>query len=436
MDANDHSPEFSQAVYKLFVPEDAEVGTPFGDVFARDYDSGSFGELTYTLRGFGADKFKANPKTGGLTVAKALDYETQKSYSLTMEAKDGGGKVSAVNILIELDDVNDNTPVFEQKEYTRTVREGATSFDPQMFVRATDVDGPIQGNGKVTYSINSHNSMTNDVFKVRENIPTDYFISSIVSIRRDKRFQINADTGEVTMATPVRSGDTERGIYELVIRATDAGTPPLHAEAKLLVRVGVPGNQKPIFRGNYKSNLPGPNSYRARLLENASPGTEVIRVVANDPDGRDNLLQYHIASGAKDNFVIDSRYSYCLLLFACFAKFVESLQFNLETGSGILFCVKIIGFEEIGVIRIGCFSSGVITVSPDARLDLESGGDKYEVIVHAIDSGTPVRETATTTVTVNMIDVNNKPPMFNVSTYLVYVSERAAIGRLIKLLDS
>lgn len=77
------------------------------------------------------------------------------------------------------------------------------------------------------------------------------------------------------------------------------------------------------------------------------------------------------------------------------------------------------------------FSSGVITVSPDARLDLETGGEKYEVIVYAIDSGTPVRETATTTVTVNMVDVNNKPPMFNESTYLVYVSERAPIGRFI-----
>lgn len=75
------------------------------------------------------------------------------------------------------------------------------------------------------------------------------------------------------------------------------------------------------------------------------------------------------------------------------------------------------------------FSSGVITVSPDARLDLETGGEKYEVIVYAIDSGTPLRETATTTVTVNMVDVNNKPPMFNESTYLVYVSERASIGR-------
>lgn len=165
-DANDHSPEFSQSVFKLSVPENAEIGTRFGDVFAKDYDSGSFGELTYTLRGFGADKFSTNPKTGGVSVAKSLDYEVQKSYSLTMEAKDGGGRVSAVNILIELEDVNDNIPVFEQNEYTRTVREGATSFDPQMFVRATDVDGPAQGNGKVTYSIGSHNSMTNDVFKV------------------------------------------------------------------------------------------------------------------------------------------------------------------------------------------------------------------------------------------------------------------------------
>jgi len=69
-------------------------------------------------------------------------------------------------------------------------------------------------------------------------------------------------------------------------------------------------------------------------------------------------------------------------------------------------------------------------VSPDARLDLETGGEKYEVIVYAVDSGTPVKETATTIVTVNIIDVNNKPPTFNESTYIVHVSERAAIGTL------
>lgn len=167
LDANDHSPEFLQSVYKLTVPEDAEPGTRFGDIFARDYDSGSFGELTYTLRGFGADKFSTDPEKGGISVAKKLDYEMQKSYSLTMESKDGGGRVSAVNILIELEDVNDNKPIFEQAEYSRTVREGATSFDPQMFVRATDIDGPMQGNGKVTYTIQQHNNMMEDVFVVR-----------------------------------------------------------------------------------------------------------------------------------------------------------------------------------------------------------------------------------------------------------------------------
>lgn len=78
------------------------------------------------------------------------------------------------------------------------------------------------------------------------------------------------------------------------------------------------------------------------------------------------------------------------------------------------------------------YSSGIITVSPDARLDLETGGDKYEVIVYAVDSGTPVKETATTTVTVNIMDVNNKPPTFNESTYIIHVSERAAIGTLPK----
>ncbi|XP_011505905.1 PREDICTED: cadherin-23 [Ceratosolen solmsi marchali] len=358
IDANDHSPEFSQTLYKLFVLETADIGLKFGDVQATDADSGSYGELTYNLRGFGAEKFRTDAKSGGISVIKPLDYEMQKSYSLTMEAKDGGGRITTVNVLVELEDVNDNEPIFEQQEYSRIVREGATSFDPQMFVKATDADGPQQGDGKISYSIISHNSMNDNVFK------------------------INAETGEVSIISPVRSSDTERGIYELSIRATDYGSPAKYTEAKIYVRVGVPGNQKPIFRGNFKSSLPGPSSYRTRIFENAPAGTEVIRVMANDPDGRDNLLQYQIRSGAKDNFVINS-------------------------------------------------SSGLISVSPDARLDLEAGGDKYEVIVYAIDSGTPIRETATTTVSVTIIDVNNKPPVFIDSTHLIYVSERAAIGEMV-----
>jgi hypothetical protein len=45
--------------------------------------------------------------------------------------------VSTANLFLEVEDVNDNAPVFEQKEYSRTVREGVTSFQPQLFVRVS-----------------------------------------------------------------------------------------------------------------------------------------------------------------------------------------------------------------------------------------------------------------------------------------------------------
>lgn len=54
-----------------------------------------------------------------------------------MEAKDGGGRIVSTNILVHLTDVNDNPPVFELSDYRRTVREGATTFQPQFFVKVS-----------------------------------------------------------------------------------------------------------------------------------------------------------------------------------------------------------------------------------------------------------------------------------------------------------
>lgn len=203
LDANDHSPEFKKSSYKFKVPESAEIGYFIASISATDKDSGDFGILTYTLRGFGAETFSTDSNNGGLKVAKKLDYETQKSYSLTLEAKDGGGKVTTVNIFVDVDDVNDNSPYFEQSEYSRIIRDGATTFDPQLFVRAYDIDGPDQGNGRVYYSIESTNSISD----------TD----------DNHVFSIDGETGEIKIDRAVSSMDTPRGQYELTVKATDAG---------------------------------------------------------------------------------------------------------------------------------------------------------------------------------------------------------------------
>lgn len=135
LDTNDNSPIFDKENYKLNVLEDVEDGFKVSDLKAKDKDSGAFGKLEYILTGFGSDHFKTEKNEGGLYVKGPLDYEKQKSYSLTMVAKDGGGKVSTVNVFVEIQDVNDNAPSFDVAEYSRTIRDGATTFEPQLVVR-------------------------------------------------------------------------------------------------------------------------------------------------------------------------------------------------------------------------------------------------------------------------------------------------------------
>jgi len=54
--------------------------------------------------------------------------------------------------------------------------------------------------------------------------------------------------------------------------------------------------------------------------------------------------------------------------------------------------------------------------------------NSFEIIVNAVDSGTPIPETATTTVYVNVKDINDERPKFEQNSYAAYVSERTAVG--------
>ena len=49
----------------------------------------------------------------------------------------------------------------------------------------------------------------------------------------------------------------------MVVRATDAGNPPLYSDVKVTVTVGSTGNQKPIF---------GEENYQITIKENTPQG--------------------------------------------------------------------------------------------------------------------------------------------------------------------
>lgn len=82
MDANDNSPVFPHSVYRLRVLENIHPGSLISNITATDVDSKEFGSITYSIKGFGAEKFYTESKEGGLYVAKS---SPGRSYLFTFQ---------------------------------------------------------------------------------------------------------------------------------------------------------------------------------------------------------------------------------------------------------------------------------------------------------------------------------------------------------------
>ncbi|XP_065209802.1 cadherin-23 isoform X2 [Planococcus citri] len=341
-DANDNAPKFQRSKYVVNVMENTPVGTSVAQINAIDRDSGLFSRITYTIGGFGTDKFDTDSNLGGLIVTNKIDYEQQTSFSLTVNAKDGGNRSTTVNVLVNIVDVNDNAPVFDFNEYRRNIREGSSTFQPQFFVKASDADGTP--NNTITYSIFSANS---------------------------NAVGIDETTGEILITQPASSKHTSRGQYELKVRATDSGEPALWSDTTVFIRVGVPGNQRPVFKGT---------PYNVTILETLPSDSMVTTVRATDPDGPDDSLEYKITGQGADQFYIKPE-------------------------------------------------SGVIFLADSCELKVNHAPSKrYGITVLAIDSGTPLRETAQTTVIVNVLNVNDEPPAFQHRSYVSHIFQRMING--------
>ena len=83
-----------------------ENQTAIGTVTATDADGNN---LTFSISG---SEININASTGVLTFASAPDYETKSSYSSTVTVSDGTNSTTQ-NITVNINNVNDNSPVFD-----------------------------------------------------------------------------------------------------------------------------------------------------------------------------------------------------------------------------------------------------------------------------------------------------------------------------------
>ncbi|XP_052672586.1 LOW QUALITY PROTEIN: uncharacterized protein LOC128155094 [Harpia harpyja] len=152
LDVNDNAPEVTLASVSSPVPEDAPAGTVVALVKVRDRDSGENGQVSCELSGEAPLSIVAS--SGGsykVVTASALDREQAPEHRVAVVARDRGSPAlsSRAALVLEVSDVNDNAPVFEEAAYSAYVAENNAAGAPVLRVRARDADAGA--NGRVSY---------------------------------------------------------------------------------------------------------------------------------------------------------------------------------------------------------------------------------------------------------------------------------------------
>nr|CAD7392289.1 unnamed protein product [Timema cristinae] len=311
-DVNDNGPEFDSSSVRISVPENAELGIPLYAAHARDKDSGRNGAVRYKLSSSPGTEglFVIDPRQGHITLSRPLDYETTQRHSLVLTASDSGDPPRSANltVLVEVQDVNDNPPVFERMEYAISVLESlpvnsqlanafvvlsSISEDREIEVRisviqVTAVDLDTGNNARLTYRLFPSNNLTvaltsrddeknQEVFGVFPN-------SGWLYLRR----ALDREVGGVLAYTNLRRAlDREsRDRYIVRVVASDNGSPSGSATARVVVTVLDANDNDPKF---------SQESYEFWVEENRVRGTTVGQVKATDPDLESNgALRYSI----------------------------------------------------------------------------------------------------------------------------------------------
>lgn len=164
LDLNDNKPAFEATSYDIIVMEGMPIGTRIIQVRAQDPDSGTNGQVTYQLgtliqseedSEMMAGTFNIDINTGWISTLKALDHETNPSYTFTVVASDLGETLclsSTTTVVVAVLDINDNPPKFTENHYFGSVQESDPPGEVVAVLNSRDDDSsPL--NRQVSYHI-------------------------------------------------------------------------------------------------------------------------------------------------------------------------------------------------------------------------------------------------------------------------------------------
>lgn len=450
---NDHSPEFERQNYRATVSENLPAGTKVLRPYATDKDIGLNGKIRFSLLGEKVERFHVDSDTGEIKTAISLDREETAIYYMTIMAQDSSAtepRATTVNLTITISDVNDNSPIFEHTSFNVNVPDRIKSGQFVFGARAIDIDDG--DNSKIQYSLSGK-----DV----------------------NAFTINPNTGVIKTIDELSFGSGGQNldkVYSLMMIATDHGKQPKHATSELTIILRPP-HLFPTF-STYSSDR------QFVLSEDIAEGKIITKITATSPKkGGLGNIKYAIAGGnigdalkidintgeisiAKNGLDYELSKQYEIWIEASDSdhpslRSVVKLTINVtDANDNVPIMEKLIYHAEVmeeepPPITVECVKAddadsgdnGLITyrllndfegsfeidsdsgeIFTTTRLDREDISN-YELIVEAIDHGTP-QLTGTASVLVMILDKNDNPPRFT-RLFSVNVTENAEIGSFV-----
>ncbi|XP_030251997.1 protocadherin gamma-A11-like [Sparus aurata] len=297
LDANDNAPVFTQSVYKASVLENVLRGTVIAKVSAVDADQGYNGNVTYSFTHLEEDScpFEINSHTGEVKLTGDIDYEVSPNYEINLQAKDPWGVAGASKLIIEIGDVNDNSPIITMASYAGKISEDSTPGTVVALISVQDKDSGKSG--QVHLNIDE-----NLPFKIKSSLRNYYTLVTDQSLDREKRYK-----------------------YNITLTATDEGLPALSSRKTVALDVTDVNDNAPTFSQSV---------YSTQVMENNSPGVTLLQIHATDPDqGQNARISYFLIDGEVSGNPV-------------------SAYFSINTESGVIQSLRSLDYEQVKEYKV------------------------------------------------------------------------------------
>lgn len=449
LDLNDNAPIFSRDRDEISLAENAAVGQEVYLARARDKDSGVNSRVSYSLTYNPDDLFRITEATGVLYLKRPIRAPPRTVIHVELTATDGGQPAlsSKNSIMLTIMDVNDHTPVFDHTSYETSLTE-ATPVNARFFaLAASDVD--LGDNGLISYAITEGNE--NGKFGI---FPDGYMFVRSQLDREDQDY------------------------FALTVMCIDHGTPPRSSIVPVIIHILDENDNAPEF-----SNT----TFAFSIAENEPIDSFVGRLTASDRDiGRNAELIYSLSNTQKD-FSIDPRNGFIRTLrkfdrealvqatgepYITFEAIVsdsgtvrlkdkvkvkvmitdvndnvpqflrEPYRVQISEGSMIdTQLIRVYTYDADEGLNGDVFyaivdgnvenrfaiddSTGQITLA--RQLDRETISS-YELVVVAHDAAIRDRLSASTTISIEVLDENDNAPEFTQTNTKTFINETAIVG--------